>query len=56
MVLVVNDFLDTVVQWIVGEGEWDSVVCLPTGSKASSCFFCSYKILQYYILQSNIRF
>ena len=28
MVVVVNDFLDTVVQWMVGEGEWDSVVGL----------------------------
>ena len=28
MVVVVNDFLDTVVQWMVGEGEWDSVVDL----------------------------
>ena len=28
MIVAVNDFLDTVVQWMVGKGEWDSVVGL----------------------------
>ena len=28
MIVAVNDFLDAVVPWMVGEGEWDSVVGL----------------------------
>ena len=28
MIVAVNDFLDTVVQWMVGKGEWDLVVGL----------------------------